>query len=129
KGHDPPTRRRAEIARGALPPPLDPRPSLRPVLGSRTLLTEGCPGPPRLPRRLRRPRHGLRTIHRRHTLASLPTRDKVSGRLVHADDRDAQSARRPTHVEAHLHALAQAADARDGAQDLNEGELEVVLAS
>jgi len=26
---------------------------------------EGCPGPQRLPRRLCRPRHDLRTIHRR----------------------------------------------------------------
>src|SRR5437899_2672612 len=41
-------------------------------------------GPQRLPRRLRWPRHGLRTIHRRHTLASVPTRDKVSGRFVRA---------------------------------------------
>src|SRR3989442_9573554 len=39
----------------------------------------GLPGPQRLPRRLRRPRHGLRTIHRRHTLASVPTRDKGLG--------------------------------------------------
>src|SRR5436190_1593129 len=54
---------------------------------------------------------------------------RVSGRLVNPDDRHAQSARGPADIEAHRHALAQAVDPWDGAQDLHEGELEVVLAA
>src|SRR2546430_2580779 len=54
---------------------------------------------------------------------------RVSGRLIDADDRHAQPVRGPADVEAHRHALAQAVDPWDGAQDLHERELEVVLAA
>src|SRR5256886_11592476 len=54
---------------------------------------------------------------------------RVSGRSIDADDGHAQSARGPADVEAHRHALAQAVDPWDGAQDLHERKLEVVLAA